>query len=361
MEQHIGHQAYYQNLRRFIDQAGDLEATWIPVTYALNGRIWRAPWPLPDHLRGALAGRIQVRRGLRRAPYDVALFNTQVPAVLAGRMVRQRPYVLSTDITPIQYDQMGAHYDHRPDRAGLLRRLKHRANVHLLRNAARLLPWSTWTRASLIADYGVDPTRIEVMPPGVDVAAFRPQPQSNNGAHANGRLRILFVGGDFYRKGGAALLAAWQTLPPGTAELRLVTHSSVPAGEGIHVYSNLQPNTPELISLFHSSDLFVLPTQAEAFGIAAVEASAAGLPVVATAVGGLTDIVVDGKTGYLIPPGDVAALAACLRRLAEDAPLRQRLGEAAHAHAARRFDARRNAQRIAAILREHGARKTNHE
>ena len=60
-------------------------------------------------------------------------------------------------------------------------------------------------------------------------------------------------------------------------------------------HPDLNPNDGALLSLYQSSDLFVLPTEAEAFGIAAIEASAVGLPVIATRVGGLTDVVVDGE------------------------------------------------------------------
>ena len=117
-------------------------------------------------------------------------------------------------------------------------------------------------------------------------------------------------------------------------------------------YGNMQPNSPELIALCQSCDAFVLPTRAEAFGIAAVEATALGLPVIGTAVGGLPDIVAEGETGYVIPPGDVDALAAHLRRLAEDSALRQRMGRAARQRAEERFDARKNAARVIGVLEE---------
>jgi glycosyltransferase involved in cell wall biosynthesis len=73
----------------------------------------------------------------------------------------------------------------------------------------------------------------------------------------------------------------------------------------------------------------------EPFGLVALEAAAAGKPIVATATGGLRDIVVDGETGLLVPPEDREALAAALRRLIGDAELRQRLGAAAEQRAAR--------------------------
>jgi len=168
----------------------------------------------------------------------------------------------------------------------------------------------------------------------------------------NGPLRILFVGGDFQRKGGDTLLAAFQRLPAGAAELILVTRSTVEPGEGIIVRNDLQANSAELIALYQSCDLFALPTRAEAFGIALVEASATGLPVVATTVGGVTDIVRDGETGLLVEPDDVDQLAAALQQLLENPDRRQQMGNLARAHVADAFDADKNAAMILQILGE---------
>lgn len=345
MEQHLGHQTYYHNLRRFVDQSPQVQANWIPVTYSHPIGIWERLLFFSTKLRGTLRGRTEVRQGLRQAQSDVLFFNTQVPAALGGNLVQRHPYVISTDITPIQYDQMSQQYGHQPDRPGPIQRYKHQVNVTLLRNAARLLPWSTWTRDSLITDYGVTPERIEVIPPGVDIDRLTPGTEQHDGP-----LRILFVGGDLYRKGGDLLLRAFQALPPGMAELILVTRTPVPRTEGIRSFHNLQPNAPELLALFQTADVFVLPTAAEAFGIAAAEASAAGLAAIVTGVGGLTDIVVDGETGFLMPPGDLETLVARLRLLADDPALRIRLGRAARQRAETCFNARHNAERVVTCL-----------
>lgn len=345
MEQQVGHQSFYCNLRACLDTDSRFEASWVEITYRQPGSTWERLPGLPLRLRGSLVGRGQVIQGLRRAPYSVAFFNTQVPAALAGGAIRQRPYVLCTDITPIQYDRMGRHYGHEPDRWGWLARYKQRVNRTLFQQAAKIVAWSSWVRASLIEDYGVAPERVEVLAPGVDLGLWRPALRQ-----ANGPLRVLFVGGDFARKGGEDLLAAFRSLPAGSAELILVTRTPMVQGEGIFVFPNMQPNSAELVALCQSCDVFVLPSHAEAFGIAAVEASALALPVIAAAVGGLSDIVVDGETGFLIQPGDRQALAEHLRRLADDSSLRHRLGQAARQRAEARFDARANAHRIGTIL-----------
>lgn len=345
MEQHIGHYTYYQNLRRSVEQDDRVQARWVPVTYTGSaGLLERLPG-LPSGVRGTLNGRSEVRRGLLNGEADVLFFNTQVPAVLGGDLTRRRPYVIATDLTPVQYDRLGTLYGHSPDRPGLLSAYKHRVNRALFCGAAQVLPWSNWAGTSLIDDYGVDPQRVTVIPPGVDLHRWTP-----GNRQAGGPVRLLFVGGDLERKGGAVLLEAYRALPRGLAELHLVTRTPVAPEEGVIVYHNMQPNTPALLALYQNSDVFVLPTQAEAFGIAAVEATATGLPVVATRVGGLADIVAEGETGLLVPPGDGPALARALRQLVESPGLCRKMGHAARRRAEHSFDAQRNAARVIACL-----------
>jgi glycosyltransferase involved in cell wall biosynthesis len=344
MEQHVGHRTYAENLRRCLAEQSDVTTMWVPVSYAEGSRLVERLPMVPDRVRNALRGRHEARQILRHS-IDATVFNTQVPAVLGGRAVQRRPYFLCYDVTPKQYDALAEGYHHRADRVGPAKWLKHRTNRSVFQRASHNFVWSTWVGRSLVDDYGVEPDRIAVLPPGVDTRLWQPRPTPHDGP-----LRVLFVGADFERKGGATLLEAFERLPAGSAELTLVTRAEVTPRPAVRIVNDLTANDPRLIDLYRQSDVFVLPSHAETFGIAAVEASAAGLPVIASRVGGIGDIVVDGETGFIIAPGDGRQLGQRIEQLAADADLRRRLGAAARQRAVERFDARTNAARMVEIV-----------
>jgi N-acetyl-alpha-D-glucosaminyl L-malate synthase BshA len=89
----------------------------------------------------------------------------------------------------------------------------------------------------------------------------------------------------------------------------------------------------DLPAVLRGADLFLLPSESESFGLAALEAMSCGVPVIASRVGGVPEVVIDGETGLLAPVGDVSAMAAHVVRLLADAPLRARLGQAARRRA----------------------------
>jgi N-acetyl-alpha-D-glucosaminyl L-malate synthase BshA len=91
----------------------------------------------------------------------------------------------------------------------------------------------------------------------------------------------------------------------------------------------------EVGPLLHDGSVFLLPSASESFGLAAVEAMAAGLPVIATRTGGLPDVLEDGAEGFLHEVGDLEGMAESAERLLADAALRRRMGAAARRRAAR--------------------------
>lgn len=97
-------------------------------------------------------------------------------------------------------------------------------------------------------------------------------------------------------------------------------------------------NVPNLEELIGASDLFLLPSEAESFGMAALEALSSEVPVIATRAGGLPEVIEDGVSGYLLPVGDVAAMAERATEILQNDELRHRMGTAGREMAIARFD-----------------------
>src|SRR5262249_37399304 len=153
-----------------------------------------------------------------------------------------------------------------------------------------------------VDDYGCRDGDVAVIPPGIDLQQFTPRPRPD-------RLpRILFVGGDFLRKGGDLLLEVYRKRLRGRAELVLVTRDAVPPEPGVEVHTGVGANSEKLRELYAGADLFALPTRADCFSLVCMEALASGIPVVTTRVGGIPDIVREGETGHLIDRDDAGAL-----------------------------------------------------
>jgi glycosyltransferase involved in cell wall biosynthesis len=126
--------------------------------------------------------------------------------------------------------------------------------------------------------------------------------------------------------------------------------------EGSVLLTGHRDDVPEVLA---ASDALVHPTERDAFPTALLEAMAAGLPIVATAVGGIPEIVVDGTTGLLIrPQAGAEGLADALRRLLDDPALRARLGAAGRRRFEERFTAEVWAERLRVVYEAAGARPT---
>jgi glycosyltransferase involved in cell wall biosynthesis len=180
---------------------------------------------------------------------------------------------------------------------------------------------SEFAARSLVEDYGIPQERVSCVFSGVNL----PFPAVLDPARRPG-LRIVFVGVDWERKGGPDLLEAFHLVSPEfpEAELHIVGCSPSAKGSRIHIHGRIPPEA--VVSHLESASIFCMPSRVEPAAVALVEASAYGLPVVSTAVGGNVERVVNGKTGLLVEPGNIAQLADALRKLLADAALREELG-----------------------------------
>jgi glycosyltransferase involved in cell wall biosynthesis len=276
---------------------------------------------------------------------DELFVHTLTVSLFASGAYDRVPTVMSTDATPINLDSVAAAYSHRkmPRPVELLK-------VQLLRRvlakARAYVAWSEWARDSLVEDYGVDAGKVEVITPGTDLGLFGWQKQPRS----TGKVRILFVGGDFERKGGDLLLRVLRERLRGKAELHLVTGADVPEAEDVHVYRGLTANSEPLLELFRSADIFALPTRADCLALVLGEAMASSLPIVTTSVGAHGEAVKDGETGFVVPPDDLLALGDALVNLVQNPSTRCQMGQAGRQLAEERFDARINAKRILDLM-----------
>jgi glycosyltransferase involved in cell wall biosynthesis len=149
---------------------------------------------------------------------------------------------------------------------------------------------------------------------------------------------ILFVGIDFERKGGPTLLRAFAEVTsrrPGT-RLRVVGSPPGRAQQGVEWLGHIA-DRHQIHALFSQATVFAMPSLCEPFGLVLIEAMSHGLPVVGTTVDAMGEIVEEGKTGFLVPKGDVEALAQRLVQLLESPALCASMGEAGRLRVQERF------------------------
>ncbi len=354
LEHSLGHVAHARNVERALARRADIDATVIGVEYdRAGGPMRHLPGLRNWSLRGSLAARSELRRRLRQGPLDAVFIHTQVVSLLSGPLMREVPAVVSLDATPANFDELGLAYGHHRQ-AAFVERLKRDVNRRVLLGASGLVTWSRWARDSLVRDYGVPVGKVTVIHPGVDTSLFRP-----GTVRRPGPPRVLFVGGDFERKGGGDLIEAVRVLGS-EVELDLVTGSAPPAlagRPGIRVHAGLRPQSPALVDLYRQADVFVLPTRGDCFGQVIEEAMACGLPVIATQMGAVGDMVQHGVTGLLVPPASPPDLALALGRFLRDPALRSAMGRQGLVAALRDHDARRNCNAIFDLLAAVAAEK----
>jgi glycosyltransferase involved in cell wall biosynthesis len=157
------------------------------------------------------------------------------------------------------------------------------------------------------------------------------------------------VGADFERKGGPMLLDVLRSRSD-EFELDVVTRSQVPSTPWCRVH-RAEANSPLLRRLYAEADLFILPTRAECFGIAAIEAMASGLPVIMSDVGAAREIVEDGETGFVIQP-QPEDLARVLDAVVAQPERLGILGRRGRQLAEERFDGQRNDSMLIDLLLE---------
>jgi glycosyltransferase involved in cell wall biosynthesis len=302
--------------RRLLD--GLAESGWAVVEHAVPG-----PWPGPD--ARALTALAVVAAGVPEG--GLLLVDGLVASCAASVLV---PAAVGTRLVVLVHLPLGVAD---PAAAELER--------HVLGAAAAVVTTSGWTRDWLLAAYALAPAAVHVARPGVEPAPVAPA--------APGGRRLLCVGAVSTHKGHADLVEAlglvahrpWTCVLAGalTREPDVVLslrHRLSEAGltDRVHLVGALGP--ADLARAYAASDLLVLPSHLETYGMVVTEALARGIPVVATAVGGVSEALGHapggppgdadgGPPGLLVPARDPVALAGALSAWLEDAGLRERL------------------------------------
>jgi len=197
---------------------------------------------------------------------------------------------------------------------------------------------------------------VTVIPNGVDTTKFFPGARlvrryevRKSFGFDDSNFILLLIGNDWKNKGLDQLLQAMALLTALPFRL-LVVGSDDPrlydsAVRESHLQDRVcfQPTSPDVLSFYAAADAYVGPSREDAFGLPVLEAMACGLPVIASARAGVSEVIEDGKTGLILrQPEDSVELAALLKRLFQDRSLQQQLGEAA-AQAVKKLSWEKNA------------------
>ncbi|MEP6754331.1 MAG: glycosyltransferase family 4 protein, partial [Chthonomonadales bacterium] len=349
MEQTLGHVTHDKNLREWTGLREDVEPIWMSVPPHADDRYEKMPivsgnWTLKASFRA----RELLKPVVARNSIEGLFFHTQVTALLSTGLVKRIPTVVSLDATPINVDTLGAAYNQTPSKIGALEAFKNRLNRRTFTSASHLITWCDWAKQSLISDYGISGDKITVIPPGIDLKKW----EFDRTKKRSGAVRLLFVGGDFKRKGGELLLKAFKNGKWGNCELDIVTREEVDTRglKGVRIHHGLNSNAPKLMELYANADVFIFPTLGDCLPIAVMEGMAAQLPVVATNVGAISEEVTDGVTGRLVKPGDLDGFVAAVGQIVENRDLRETMGRAGRSVAEVKFSGERNYNQVLDLI-----------
>jgi L-malate glycosyltransferase len=204
---------------------------------------------------------------------------------------------------------------------------------------------STWLKDETALHFATDKT-IDVIPNFVDPARFRRDSKVCNIYNAGGDKLLCHVSNFRPVKRIMDVVMTFERVAREVPS-RLIMIGDGPDRSRAEAYIRERDlrdrvfflgNVPNLEEVLGGCDLFLLPSETESFGMAALEAMASEMPVIATNTGGLPEVVIDGETGYLLPVGDVEAMAGRAIEILRDPELLKRMGRQGRALAVKEFD-----------------------
>lgn len=321
-----------------------------PLAKWLFDQVSREANPLEDLLRIYYEGvALEMRKRLSSltGPGDVALsMNPFYPYVGAFDGLS---YYIDCSLVDFYFDETCGTLPYR-ERYAPLRRVYATMEASAVARAPLIMCFSGACAQSLQQAYGFDERKYRVVGGGANIRrlpAYRPRERV-------GKVKLLFAGLDFARKGGHILLEAMeQVAPSASVHLTIVTRSfEVPPVANPCITIKGVSSKASLLRLFRDSDIFVFPSLFEPFGLVVAEAMSYSVPVVASSVGAIPEILGPAYSSFLVPPGDAAKLAGVLLMLIGDEELRTKLGRYGYVRAQNHFQWDRVADRIVAQLLE---------
>ena len=270
---------------------------------------------------------------------------------------REIPLVVSTHYHPADPRTTGW-------KRGMLRVQDHLFGTTAYR-IARAVVVETRREASAVGDF-VPQRKIRIIPPGIDLDSWSHLPDPDTARSRTGLppRYLLFAGRLAPNKGLPFLLAAWAGLP---SELRIplvlmgpdwgmweeLSAEADRRGVRTGLIRRDMERDPEVYrAVFAGASAFVLPSEYEAFGLVLLEAMASALPIVATRVGGVPEVIRDGEWGRLVPYGDGAALGNALREILTSPELARRWGREGVAHVRANYSWERTARALRDLYAE---------
>jgi D-inositol-3-phosphate glycosyltransferase len=267
------------------------------------------------------------RAAMTREPdrYDVLHANYWVSGAVGHRLKHELDLPLVTTFHTLE--RVKAEVGMASDAA-----LRPHVEAEVIRCADLVVASTAEERAQLVGLYGADPERVEVVAPGVDHRVFKPGDRgaARRALRLGDRPLVLFVGRIQRLKGADLAVGALAELRDPRAQLVLVGGPSGP--DGHTELARLRRQVAELdldrrvrfvapqphhqlVHWYRAADVCVVPSQAESFGLVALEAAACGTPVVASNVGGLRSLVQHGATGYLVDDRGASKFADAIDRV----------------------------------------------
>jgi glycogen synthase len=254
-------------------------------------------------------------------------------------------------LRPWKYDQLGEAYT-----------LSSWMEKVGLENADRVVAVSKMMKEDILKYFNISPDKVVVIHNGIDLNVWKPTPISNELKETYGIKDdyILFVGRPTKQKGMEYLVAAadyidvqivFAAVGADTKEYEDEMKRKVAEKKNI-LWINKMLKEEEYVQLYSSAKVFVCPSIYEPFGIINLEAMSCETPVVASAVGGILEVVVHEETGLLVDPGNPKQIAEAVNRLLKDENLRRKLGKNGRERVEKYFSWERIAQQTKALYEE---------